>query len=56
MTDDQYPYNRQAEQDAADQADARTPGSDEVNRASCQHMVQNNGTCGNASCSNYGGS
>jgi hypothetical protein len=28
--------------------------NDEVERASCGHMVQSNGTCGLYGCSNYG--
>ena len=38
-----------------DKDDDSWRGPDQVNRASCGHMVQSNGTCGDASCSNYGG-
>lgn len=52
--DEQYPYDREREAAAARAADQRTSGADQVERASCQHMVQSNGTCGNATCPNYG--
>lgn len=52
--DPEFPYDPARDQEAMRVADARKPGADQVERASCQHMVQSNGTCGNGPCPNYG--
>lgn len=52
--DPEYPYDREAEQKETRAADSRPAGSDDVNRATCGHMVQSNSTCGDSSCPNYG--
>lgn len=52
--DPEFPYDREREQQEAKAVDERRPGADQVERASCQHMVQSNGTCGNGPCPNYG--
>lgn len=54
--DPEYPYDRDKERADVDKADARRPGADAVERASCQHMVQSSGMCGMGGCPNYGNS
>lgn len=48
VTDDQN--------DKDDKDDDSWRGRDQVRTASCGHMVQSNGTCGEGTCPNHGGS
>lgn len=52
--DPEYPYDAARERANMARQDNRPAGSDTVERASCHHMVQSNGTCGLGGCSNYG--